>query len=73
MSAATLATLITIALIAVPDHAASGGLAQADLEPHLRGAAQPAAGGLNRQMKRERAGRMADREDRRLAWLARRS
>ena len=51
------------------DHAARGGLPYGDLEPHLRGPAHPPAGGLNRQMKRQRSGRMADGEDRGLARL----
>ena len=51
------------------DETARGRLPHRDLEPHLRGPRTPAAGGLDRRMKRERSGRMANREDRRLAWL----
>ena len=49
------------------DHAARGILSNGDLEPHLGGPAHPSARGLNRKMKCQSTGRMANRENRRLA------
>ena len=51
------------------DQAARGGLPHGDLEPHLGRPAHAAARRLNRQVKRQRPGRMADRENRGLARL----
>ena len=69
LSAPTFATLIDDGLDRRADQSARGASGARDLEPHLRRAAHAAAGRLDRRMKRQRAGWMADREDRGLAGL----